>query len=211
MQRQGRKEKNREKKKLMKIKKQVQQTVSSDELPKFCPYCHGHMLLKKIGDLDKKSYYKNRDILICENFETCGCSVKLNVLPNGKKVPFGIPANSEVKSLRRELHYYMDYYVRLSGMNETDVYKWLAEKSNIAVERCHFSMLLEGQGKSMLQMFLDAIYSFVKLNPEKMKAAGDFKPYVYDKWYDGTWSATDPKAQETIKKIQEINKTIKRG
>lgn len=212
MLRQTKTNKYRETRRLAKVNKQIKSQVTKDELPKTCPYCGGRMILKKIGDLDGTSYFKDQEILVCENFNVCGCSVKVNTC-DGKKVPFGIPANRELKSLRREAHYYMEYYTKLSGMTSSEIYEWLAYKQNISRVRCHFSKMMEGQCRNMIQIFLDAILEYARVNPEKIRKKYQFQPFLYDEDYcdprisgiwQETWSATDPKAKETIKKIQEL-------
>jgi hypothetical protein len=49
----------------------------------------------------------------------------------------GVPANYEVRRLRRKVHDLFDRRWKSGSMKRQEAYRWLAEKMGMPYERCH--------------------------------------------------------------------------
>jgi hypothetical protein len=146
------------------------QSYEKKEIPTKCPYCGGRMVIKYIGDLDPESYRANKLICVCEHYDdTCTCSVKVEKSWDGKMYPLGVPADSNLKSMRCEAHHYFAYLEKLDIMN--DSYLWLSTKLGISRDECHYSMFREARCQMAIKATLEV------LGNHKDKTQGKVFPY----------------------------------
>lgn len=153
----NRKTKIRQKKQFNALKANIINETFDNKVPTVCPYCHSRMIVKKIGDLDPLSPKADQLICVCEHYyDTCTCSVKVK-MKKGKMLMLGVPADENLKSLRTEAHYYLDYLVDFNILQKNDAYQWLANNIGILDGQMHFSMLREERCRNAIRLIIEVL------------------------------------------------------
>ena len=185
------------KKQLHSVQKQVN-TFLNMKIPTTCPYCGGKMIMKTIGDYDPTSERASDLFCVCENYNTtCTCSLKVKMDSDGKKIPMGLPADNNLKSLRCEAHYYINAVVRYGIFERiSEVYEYLSGKENIQKDYLHMSMLQEGRCRSIILYLLQILAAY----PDKVN--GRLFPFISNFKGVNSFTTTDLEAKKLIEKIR---------
>jgi len=108
-----------------------------DSQTKTCPYCGGKMLLKRTDKVIKEGDRIIDHFYCCENSPECTCTA-LAIMDNlGNFSYWGLPANNDLKFLRKETHFYIDQIVQNNVMQRTDVYQYIARVLGVPVKMAH--------------------------------------------------------------------------
>lgn len=114
-----------------------------------CPYCGKNCELVS-GDV----IYPHRPDLVVNNYWRCapceayvGCHKAGNwTYVNGERiesdgtVPFGTPANAELRAKRQEVHGIFDAFWKARNLTRTKAYTKLAQQMRRHVDTCHVAM-----------------------------------------------------------------------
>ena len=107
----------------------------------YCPYCKKKTKLVDSSEIYSKSYGL---IYLCKD-----CKAHVGV-HKGTTRPLGTPAKSGLRTLRKQVHTYLDelwlHSPKSKKAQETKkVYSWLSNKLKIPLEKTHVGMFNEAQ------------------------------------------------------------------
>lgn len=122
----------------------------------YCPYCKRKTILTDSSEVyGGKSYGL---IYICTK-----CKAYVGV-HKGTTKPLGTPASKKLRTLRIQVHTYLDELWSHSpnskkSKNRKNTYKWLSEKMNIPKEKTHVGMFTESQCIEAIEILREELIS----------------------------------------------------
>ncbi len=112
-----------------------------------CPYC-GSPVIFRSADGIYRDNSRNTMLYVCSHYPKCDAYVRAHA---GTSIPVGTMANRELRSLRREAHYYFDRLYKTGCMTRTDAYKWLADFIGAPISEAHIGHLGEYYCKQIIE------------------------------------------------------------
>lgn len=114
-----------------------------------CPYCDIEVVM-----VHSKVFY-GRDygtyVFLCRD---CGAYVGSH---KNSKTPLGTPANRELRMLRRKCHELIDPFWKYGKYSRSEVYRRLAKRFNLPLEKAHIGMFDEKQCKELISLFNERV------------------------------------------------------
>ena len=112
-----------------------------------CPYCKGPVSFRSADGI----YRDNRNkvmLYVCNRYPKCDAYVRTHA---GTNIPVGTLANHELRTLRREAHFYFDQLHQTGLMSKQDSYQWLADLICVPLSEAHIGLLGEYYCKQVIE------------------------------------------------------------
>lgn len=129
----------------MKIKKKKRKGI--DVTAMRCPYCGAPVVYRSADGIYRDNSRKTM-LYVCSHYPKCDAYVRVHT---GTKIPMGSLANRELRTLRKEAHYYFDQLYKSGCMTRPDAYKWLADFIGAPLSEAHIGRLGEYYCKQVIE------------------------------------------------------------
>ena len=104
-----------------------------------CPYCGKNVVFRSADGVSKENKF-NTMLYVCSDYPKCDAYVRVKP---GTKRPMGTLADSNLRALRTEAHFYFDQLHESGAMTKQQAYQWLAYKVSAPLSQAHIGYMRE--------------------------------------------------------------------